>query len=43
MIYFVISLQINFIVCANKKAVLPQFQDEMIRFSSRYLTRNKVI
>ena len=31
------------IVCANKKATLPQFQDEMIRFPSRCLTRNKVI
>ena len=26
---------LNFIVCANKKAILPQFQDEMIRFPSR--------
>ena len=34
---------LNFIVCANKKANLPQFQDEMIRFPSRCLTRNKVI
>ena len=36
---------LNFIaiVCANKKAILPQFQDEMIRFPSRCLTRNKVI
>ena len=34
---------LNFIVCANKKAILPQFQDEMIRFQSRCLTRNKVI
>ena len=34
---------LNFIVCANKKATLPQFQDEMIRFPSRCLTRNKVI
>ena len=25
---------LNFIVCANKQATLPQFQDEMIRFSS---------
>ena len=25
---------LNFIVCANKKAILPQFQDEMIRFPS---------
>ena len=29
---------LNFIVCANKKAILPQFQDEMIRFPSRCLT-----
>ena len=34
---------LNFIVCANKKAILPQFQDEMIRFSCRCLTRNRVI
>ena len=34
---------LNFIVCANKKATLPQFQDEMIRSPSRCLTRNKVI
>ena len=34
---------LNFIVCANKKAISPQFQDEMIRFTSRRLTRNKVI
>ena len=34
---------LNFIVCANKKAILPQFQNEMIRFPSRCLTRNKVI
>ena len=34
---------LNFIVCANKKAILPHFQDEMIRFPSRCLTRNKVI
>ena len=33
----------NFIVCANKKAIIPQLQDEMIRFPSRCLTRNKVI
>ena len=33
---------LNFIVCANK-AILPQFQDEMIRLPSRCLTRNKVI
>ena len=27
---------LNFIVCANKrKAILPQFQDEMIHFPSR--------
>ena len=34
---------LNFIVCANKKAILPKFQDEMIRFPNRCLTRNKVI
>ena len=34
---------LNFIVCANKKAILPQFQDEMIRFPSRCLTMNKDI
>ena len=34
---------LNFIVCATKKAILPQFQDEIIRFPSRCLTRNKVI
>ena len=34
---------LNFIVSANKKAILPQFPDEMIRFPSRCLTRNKVI
>ena len=34
---------LNFIICANKKAILPEFQDEMIRFPSRCLTRNKVI
>ena len=34
---------LNFIVCANKKAILPQSQDEMIRFPRRCLTRNKVI
>ena len=28
---------LNFIVCANKKAILPQFQDEMIRVPSRCL------
>ena len=34
-----------FIVCANKRAILPQFQDEIIRFPSRSrcLIRNKVI
>ena len=32
---------LNLIVCANKKAILPQFQDEMIRFPSRCLTRSK--
>ena len=34
---------LNFIVCANKKAILPQFQDATISFPSRCLTRNKVI
>ena len=34
---------VNFMVCANKKAILPRFQDQMIRFPSRCLTRNKVI
>ena len=34
---------LNFIVCATKKAILPQFLDEMIRFPSTCLTRNKVI
>ena len=34
---------LNFIVCANKKATLPPFQDEMIRFPNRCLRRNKVI
>ena len=34
---------LNLIVCANKKAILLHFQDEMIRFPSRCLTRNKVI
>ena len=34
---------LNFIVCATKKAILPQFQDEIIRFPSRCLTRNKII
>ena len=34
---------LNFKVCVNKNAILPQFQDEMIRFPSRCLTRNKVI
>ena len=29
---------LNFMVCANKKAILPQFQDDMIRFPSRCLT-----
>ena len=32
---------LNFIVCANKKAILPQFQDEMIHFPSRYLQEIK--
>ena len=30
---------LNIIVCANKKVILPQFYDEMIRFPSRCLTR----
>ena len=34
---------LNFMVCANKKAILPQSQDAMLRFPSRCLTRNKVI
>ena len=34
---------LNIIVCANKKVILPQLYDEMIRFPSRCLTRNKVI
>ena len=34
---------LNFIICANNKAILPKFQDEMIRFPSRCLTRNKVM
>ena len=34
---------LNFMVCAYKKALLPQFQDKMIRFPSMCLTRNKVI
>ena len=34
---------LNFTVCANKKAILPLFQDEMIRFPSRCLTRNSHI
>ena len=32
---------LNFIVCANKKAILPQFQDEIIRFPSRCLQEIK--
>ena len=32
---------LNFIVCANKKAILSQFQDEMIRFPSRCLQEIK--
>ena len=32
---------LNFIVCANKKAILPQFQDEMIRFPRRCLQEIK--
>ena len=32
---------LNFIVCANAKAILPQFQDEMIRFPSRCLQEIK--
>ena len=31
------------IVCVNKKAILSQFQDQMIRFTSRSLKRNKHI
>ena len=34
---------LNFMVCANKKAILPQFQDEMNCFPCRCLARNKVI
>ena len=34
---------LNFIVCANKKAILPQFQDEMIRLPSRCLQEIKII
>ena len=26
---------LNFIVCANKKAIIPQFQDKMIRFNMK--------
>ena len=40
--YFAADI-LNFIVCANKKAILPKFQDEMIRIPSRRLTRNRVI
>ena len=36
---FAADIQI-FIVCANKKAILPQFEDKMICFQSRCLTRN---
>ena len=32
---------LNFIVNANKKAILPQFQEEMIRFPSRCLQEIK--
>ena len=32
---------LNFNICANKKAILPQFQDEMIRFPSRCLQEIK--
>ena len=32
---------LNFIVCTNKKAILPHFQDEMIRFPSRCLQEIK--
>ena len=32
---------LNFIVCANKKVILPQFQDEVIRFPSRCLQEIK--
>ena len=34
---------LNFIVCANKKAILPHFRDKMIRFPNWFLTRNKII
>ena len=32
---------LDFIVCANKKAILPQVQDEMIRLLSRCLQEIK--
>ena len=32
---------LNFIVNANKKAILPQFQEKMIRFPSRCLQEIK--
>ena len=32
---------LNFIICANKKAILPQVQDEMIRLPRRYLQEIK--
>ena len=32
---------LNLIVCPNKKAILPQFQDKMIRFPSRFLLEIK--
>ena len=38
---FAADILITFIVCANKKADLPQFQDEMIRFPSRCLKEIK--
>ena len=33
---------LNIIVCANKKAILPQCQDEMIRFPSRCLKEFRI-
>ena len=32
---------LNLIICVNKKAILPQFQDEMIRFPGRCLQEIK--
>ena len=32
---------LNFNICASKKAILPQFQDEMILFPSRCLEEIK--